>query len=40
MTASKNYWSNAFAVVLGAPACCIPLDGYVSFISRPSQISL
>jgi len=26
-----------FAVVSGAPACCITLEGDVNFISRPSQ---
>jgi len=26
-----------FAAVFGAPACCIPLNGYVSFISRPRK---
>jgi len=29
-----------FAADFGAPACCISPNGYVCFISRPSQISL
>jgi len=29
-----------FAAVFGAPACRIPANGYVSSISRPSQIPL
>jgi len=40
MTAGKHNWSNIFAAVFGAPACCIPPNGYLSFISRPSQIPL
>jgi len=40
MTASKTIGVTLFADVIGAPACCIQLNGHVSFISRPSQISL
>jgi len=40
MTEGKNNWSNAFHSFFAARACCIPPNGYVSFISRPSQIPL
>jgi len=40
MTASKTIGVTLFAAVFGAPAFCIPPNGYVSFISRPSQIPL
>jgi len=40
MTAGKTTGVTLFAAVFGAPACCIPPNGYVSFISRPSQIPL
>jgi len=36
----KKIGVTLFATVLRAPACCIPPNGYVSFISRPSQIPL
>jgi len=34
----KTIGVTLFAAVSGAPACSIPPNGYVSFISRPSQI--
>jgi len=40
MTAIKTIGVTLFAAAAGAPACCIPPNGYVSFISRPSQILL
>jgi len=36
----KTIGVTLFAAVFGAPACCIPPNGYVSFLSRPSQIPL
>jgi len=39
MTASKINRVTLFAAGFGAPACCIPPNGYVSFISRTSQTS-
>jgi len=40
MTASETMGVTLFAAVFGAPSCCIAPNGYVSFISRPSEISL
>jgi len=40
MTASKTIGVTVFTAVFGAPACCIPPNGYVSFILRLSQIPL
>jgi len=40
MTAGKSNWSNVFRFVFGTPACCIPPNGYVSFITRPLQVPL
>jgi len=34
----KTIGVTLFTAVFGAPACCNPPNGYVSFISRPSQI--
>jgi len=36
----KTIGLTLFAAVFDAPACCIPPNVYVSFISTPSQISL
>jgi len=36
----KPIETTLFAAVFGAPACCIPPNGYVNFIARPSQIPL
>jgi len=38
MIACKHNWSNALRSCFSAPACCIPPNSYVSFISRPAQI--
>jgi len=38
MTHVKTIEVTLFAAIFGAPDCCIPPNGYVSFISRPSQI--
>jgi len=40
MTARKTIGVTLFTAVFGKPAYCIPPNGYVSFISRPSQICL
>jgi len=40
MAARKTIGVTLFAAVFGAPACCIPPNSYVSFISRTSQIPL
>jgi len=40
MTAGKNNWSNAFRSCFGAPACCIPPNGYVNFVTRLLQVPL
>jgi len=40
MAARKTIGVTLFAAVVGVPACSIPPSGYVSFISRTSQIPL